>query len=64
MRLRTICKSKIHHAIVTQADLNYVGSIAIDELLLDSRVYDVEDLRAINFHIHYPLDGFDRLIKE
>ena len=35
MRLRTICKSKIHHAIVTQADLNYVGSIAIDEELLE-----------------------------
>jgi len=35
MRLRTICKSKIHHAIVTQADLNYVGSIAIDESLLE-----------------------------
>lgn len=34
MRLRTICKSKIHHATVTQADLNYVGSIAIDEALL------------------------------
>jgi Aspartate decarboxylase len=28
MRLRTVCKSKIHHAIVTQADLNYVGRIA------------------------------------
>ena len=35
MRLRTICKSKIHHAIVTQADLNYVGSVAIDESLLE-----------------------------
>lgn len=34
MRLRMICKSKIHHAIVTQADLNYVGNI--DESLLDA----------------------------
>lgn len=30
MNLRIICKSKIHHAIVTAADLNYVGSIGID----------------------------------
>ena len=30
MRLRSICKSKIHHAVVTAADLHYVGSIGID----------------------------------
>lgn len=30
------CKSKIHRATVTQADLNYVGSITIDEDLLDA----------------------------
>jgi len=35
MRLRTICKSKIHDATVTQADLHYVGSIAIDGSLLE-----------------------------
>jgi aspartate 1-decarboxylase len=34
MRLRAICKSKIHRARVTGADLNYVGSIAIDADLL------------------------------
>jgi aspartate 1-decarboxylase len=34
MKLRTICKSKIHHAIVTAADLNYIGSIGIDESLM------------------------------
>ena len=32
--LLTILKSKIHRAKVTQADLNYVGSITIDEELL------------------------------
>ena len=26
-----VVKSKIHRAIVTQADLNYIGSITIDE---------------------------------
>lgn len=34
MRLRTICKSKIHHAVVTSADVNYVGSIGIDATLM------------------------------
>ncbi len=29
-------KSKIHRATVTQADLNYVGSITIDEDLIDA----------------------------
>jgi aspartate 1-decarboxylase len=34
MRLRTICKSKIHQATVTETNIEYVGSIAIDEDLL------------------------------
>jgi len=34
MKLRAICKSKIHHAIVTGADVNYVGSIGIDTELM------------------------------
>jgi len=31
-----ILKSKIHRASITQADLNYIGSIAIDENLMDA----------------------------
>lgn len=31
-----ILKSKIHQATITMADLNYVGSIAIDENLMDA----------------------------
>ncbi|RLK09863.1 L-aspartate 1-decarboxylase [Micromonospora sp. M71_S20] len=34
--LRTILKSKIHRAVVTQADLHYVGSLTIDEDLMDA----------------------------
>ena len=34
MKLRTMCKSKIHHAVVTAADLDYIGSIGIDESLM------------------------------
>lgn len=33
---RTMMKSKIHRAVVTEANLNYVGSITIDEDLLDA----------------------------
>lgn len=32
--LRTFLRSKIHRATVTQADLNYVGSITVDSALL------------------------------
>ena len=33
---RTLVKSKIHRATVTQADLHYVGSITIDQELLEA----------------------------
>ncbi|WP_166239448.1 aspartate 1-decarboxylase [Paenibacillus turpanensis] len=33
---RTMMKSKIHRATVTEANLNYVGSITIDEDILDA----------------------------
>ncbi|NOV02336.1 aspartate 1-decarboxylase [Paenibacillus planticolens] len=32
--LRLMCKGKIHRATVTEADLNYVGSITIDARLM------------------------------
>jgi aspartate 1-decarboxylase len=31
-----VLKSKIHRATITQADLNYIGSISIDEKLMDA----------------------------
>ncbi|GHA88172.1 aspartate 1-decarboxylase [Streptomyces termitum] len=34
--IRTIFKSKIHRATVTQADLHYVGSVTVDADLLDA----------------------------
>jgi aspartate 1-decarboxylase len=40
---RTMMKSKIHRATVTGADLNYVGSITLDPLLMglaDMREYE------------------------
>jgi aspartate 1-decarboxylase len=35
MQLRAICKSKIHHARVTAANVDYIGSIAVDSELLE-----------------------------
>ncbi|MEW2501002.1 aspartate 1-decarboxylase [Amycolatopsis sp. NPDC047767] len=34
--MRTMLKSKIHRATVTQADLHYVGSVTLDEDLMDA----------------------------
>lgn len=34
--LRTILKSKIHRATVTQADLHYVGSLTLDRSLMEA----------------------------
>ncbi|MCD1146095.1 aspartate 1-decarboxylase [Kocuria sp. LUK] len=34
--LRTMFKAKIHRATVTQADLHYVGSVTVDQDLLDA----------------------------
>lgn len=31
-----VIKSKIHRATITEADLNYIGSITIDENLMDA----------------------------
>jgi len=35
MQLLTICKSKIHRATVTDANEEYVGSITVDQDLMD-----------------------------
>ncbi|MFB6649905.1 aspartate 1-decarboxylase, partial [Bacillus toyonensis] len=32
---RTMMRAKLHRATVTEANLNYVGSITIDEDLMD-----------------------------
>jgi len=47
--LRTMCKGKIHRATVTQANLNYVGSITIDQDLLDAAdIYPYEKVQVVN----------------
>lgn len=42
-------KSKIHRATITQADLNYVGSITIDRDLMDAAgLLDGEKVQVVN----------------
>jgi aspartate 1-decarboxylase len=44
-----IFKSKIHRATVTEANLNYVGSITLDEDLMDAaQIYPGEKLQIVN----------------
>ncbi len=44
-----LLKSKIHRATVTEADLDYVGSISIDqELLSAAGLYEYEKVHVLN----------------
>lgn len=46
-----MCKGKIHRATVTQANLNYVGSITIDQDLLDAAgIYPYEKVQVVNIN--------------
>lgn len=50
MRIEVL-KSKIHRVKITQADLNYVGSITIDEYLLESaNMIDGEKVTVVNIN--------------
>ncbi len=49
--LRTLLKSKIHRAAVTHCELNYEGSCAIDEDLLDAaNIADNEQIHIWNIN--------------
>jgi len=46
---RTMCKSKIHRATVTDANLNYVGSITIDQELMEKAdILPYEKVQVVN----------------
>lgn len=46
-----ICKSKIHKARVTEANLQYVGSITIDEDLMDAaNLIENEKVQVVNIN--------------
>lgn len=47
--LRTMMKSKLHRATVTEANLNYVGSITIDQDLMELvDVYENEKVQIVD----------------
>lgn len=44
-----VLKSKIHRAVITEANLNYVGSITIDEDLMDAaNLIQNEKVQVVN----------------
>ena len=46
-----VVKSKIHQATVTGADLNYIGSITIDEVLMEaSNIIEGEKVQIVNIN--------------
>jgi len=47
--LRYMLKSKVHRAVVTEADLNYVGSITIDKDIMDAAdIIENEKVTIVN----------------
>ncbi len=45
----SMLKSKIHRAVITQAELNYVGSVTIDEDLMDAAgLFEYEKVHIVN----------------
>ena len=46
-----VLKSKIHRVTVTEADLNYIGSITIDEELMEaSNIIEGEKVQIVNLN--------------
>ena len=44
-----VLKSKIHRAVITEADLNYVGSLTVDEDLMDAaNMIENEKITVVN----------------
>ena len=54
-----IFKSKIHRAVITEANLNYIGSITIDEDLMDAaNIIENEKVQVVNINNGERLDTY------
>ena len=54
-----VCKSKIHKVTITEANLQYVGSITIDEDLMDAaNIIENEKVQVININNGERLDTY------
>jgi len=57
--LRTVLKSKIHHAVVTDAQLYYKGSITIDQLLMEAaNLVEGEKVEVLNLNTGNRLETY------
>jgi aspartate 1-decarboxylase len=60
---RTMCKSKIHRATLTGADLHYVGSLTVDRDLMDAAdMFPYEQVHVVNVNngsrlVTYVIEG-------
>ena len=44
-----ILKSKVHRVVITEANLNYVGSLTLDENLMDAaNIIEYEKIQVVN----------------
>ena len=61
--LRRVKKSKIHRAVVTEANLNYEGSLTIDKNLMEAaNILENEQIHVVNINngaraITYAIEG-------
>ena len=54
-----VVKSKIHNVSVTEANLNYIGSISIDEDLMDAaNIIENEKVQVVNINNGERLDTY------
>lgn len=54
-----VLKSKIHRATITQADLHYIGSISIDEDLMEAAdLLEFEKVQVLNINNGERLDTY------
>jgi len=54
-----VLKSKIHRVTVTEANLNYIGSISIDEDLIDAAgIIENEKVQVVNINNGERLDTY------
>jgi aspartate 1-decarboxylase len=54
-----LLKSKIHRAVITEANLNYIGSITIDENLMEAaNMIENEKVQVVNINNGERLDTY------
>lgn len=56
---RTMCKSKIHHAVLTGADLHYEGSLTLDRELMEAAdIFPFEKVQVVNINTGSRLETY------